>query len=269
MFFVVRCPICSARLANLKNLKSHISSKHRNTRLDITGLQEVDQVNEYAKMIITVGLIKNVMDAAIQHGNGHCLITIYKLLAVWCKAVGFNHYAKGLSELQYQLQSLPSPIAKSITWNRFVNNKGKNDTNVPMDLDIEHANKHLKAELKTYRGDYTECHLGRISKGLNARKEIEKNFDVSTKGYTKVSKRRDGQFSEDIATLTEHLSKHNIWLKKPGRSITKCDASHTSLLVDHNKHCTWLKQQIKVWDSKPYYRRFNSELADDMQVISP
>ena len=67
------------------------------------------------------------------------------------KANGQKNYGCGLLETIMCTQLLPEKLAERMVWNRFANNRGKADSNLSLDLHLEHENRALKSELSAYR----------------------------------------------------------------------------------------------------------------------
>lgn len=107
-------------------MKDHYKAKHTGEHI------ASDLVSEHTSILLTLGLMKMTHDRAIQLGNGGLLMTLYKWMMLWFDRNDMSNYSTGLLELQYQLKVLPDYLTHAIVWNRFVNTKGKADSNIPM-----------------------------------------------------------------------------------------------------------------------------------------
>lgn len=121
--------MCDAEYTTVLLVQSHFRKKH--SECDFPS----DLVKEHTEVLLTLGLMKKVHDTTIQVADGDMLMVLYKYMLIWFRANNMNNYSTGLLELQFQLRVLPAYLAHSITWNRFVNTKGKLDTNKPMGKD--------------------------------------------------------------------------------------------------------------------------------------
>ena len=74
-----------------------------------------------------------------------------KYMSVWCKNLELDNYAKGLLELHFQLAILPSHLRVSLIQNRSDNSREQPNTNIQVDLCLEHENRRFKEQAKTYR----------------------------------------------------------------------------------------------------------------------
>lgn len=72
-------------------------------------------------------------------------------MSIMTKAHGQVNYGCGLLETIIQTLALPQDLAESLLWNRFANNRGAQDSNIPLDLHLEHENRGLKDDLTAYR----------------------------------------------------------------------------------------------------------------------
>lgn len=126
IFPLSRCPVCGAVYTTILLLQSHFKQKHGDSH--VPG----DLVKEHTKVLMTLGLMKAVHDKTIQVANGDLLMVLYKFMLIWFRANNMNNYSTGLLELQFQLRVLPAYLTHSIKWNRFVNTRGKTNSNAPM-----------------------------------------------------------------------------------------------------------------------------------------
>ena len=193
----------------------------------------------------------------IKYGDGEKTVQSYKHLMLWCKNLGLGHYSKGLLETQYQAVELPAPQRTSLIWNRYVNNWGRADSRVPKDLDLEHKNFTLKQELKSYRGDYTQKSLDKISKAGNIRREICDNFAKATGHY--VSKSVKEMSTADIKILVNALRSESLYENIPGRTYRFVHVPRNLLQCDKAAVMQWADIETKYRQTKHYYRYLNAE----------
>lgn len=123
-------------MATLTTYAEHMR-KHSSS---VSGLEcsDIDLVLTHTKVLLTIGLYRLFHNKMIRYGDGGQVVRSYKHLMVWCKLAGLNNYSTGLLDLQYQVHALPTHLRSSVIWNRYVNHRGKPDTNLPVDLDLEH-----------------------------------------------------------------------------------------------------------------------------------
>ena len=72
-----RCTVCKKKYTTQKNLQKHHQRKHRDVEFT-DGSEQKDAVFNYTSLVITLGLIRNLHNRAIQLGNGEDVISLYK-----------------------------------------------------------------------------------------------------------------------------------------------------------------------------------------------
>ena len=93
---------------------------------------QIDMVRQHTDVLMTLGLVKATHDRAIREANRDLLMILYKYMLIWFKTNEMSNYSTGLLELQFQMRVLPAYLAHAVKWNRFVNTRGKADSNIPM-----------------------------------------------------------------------------------------------------------------------------------------
>lgn len=140
-------------------------------------------------------------------------------MLLYCCAAGFNKYAYGLLKTAAQKNALLSPrAAHDLTWNRFVNTKGKPDTNIPIDLHLEHCNRPLKTDNSTFRGEITEKTLHRLSRSVQNSEIILKQYDRNTDMHRPSGKHTNVDKEHDISMLASALTQNKVFDRLNGRS---------------------------------------------------
>lgn len=188
-----------------------------------------------------------------------------------CKALGHSNYANGLAETLMQIEILPEKLSESLVWNRFCNNRGKSDSNMPIDLFMEHENKLFKKQLPTYRGEYTQASIDRISKSQTLINMILRNFDAERHGHRKSSKPTQPVSKDDVIRLVEVYKHANLFHEQPGRNHStslmflqrNAMASLTSVEME-----MWLMKKFKYLKGAHYYKQFvkNLNVAEELNL---
>lgn len=175
-----------------------------------------------------------------------------------CKAVGNNNYSNGLSETLMQIPILPEKLSQSLLWNRFCNTRGDRESNIAIDLFMEHENKYFKEQLKTYRGEYTQAPIDRISKSQSLISCIIRTIDVETNTRTPGSKKTPPISNDDVSRLVEVF--------RPAQLLAYADGRHHSpQLVFTTRNLLkslsatevriWLEKKIKYLKTCHYYKQ--------------
>ena len=232
-------------------------AKHAGDDSDAT-----DYVFEHTKILLTIGLFKQYVDKMIKYGDGVKLIEGYKHLLVWCKVLGLHNYSNGLLELQYQIRAVPEHLQLKILYGRFVNTKGKADTNYAVDLAVEHENKYFKEVLSSYRGEYTQDSIDKVSKAGNVTKVMLDTLKTATSCHSKKSGTHTSRPQTDMSELISKLKSANLTKAIDHRKFQKV-LLHPRILVDNRESCEkWAEKKIKVFNTKHYYRYANSKIGN-------
>lgn len=177
-----------------------------------------------------------------------------------CKAKGNNNYACGLMETILQTIILPQRLSESLIWNRFANTRGQSDSNIPLDLLIEHENRIFKQDLHCYRGELSQAHLDRLSLSLTARKKIILNVDHELQYYISKGDGSPNLNVEDILLLVEKYKSVDLFTCKNGRAHS-LHLAHVKpnpmLYLTHENISTWLSNRLSILKTKPWYKQFH------------
>ena len=105
-----------------------------------------DYIHEYAKEIISLGVLYMEYQDAIREGDGNRVFNCWKYLMIIFKATGRKNYALEAFTLLAQYERfLPPRQSKQLKFSRFVNVHGRPGCNVSCDLYMEHLNKMVKS----------------------------------------------------------------------------------------------------------------------------
>ena len=178
-----------------------------------------DDLYNYNCCLISYGLLFTEFLDAIAEGDGDRNLRSWKMLLLHFKNdPGSTKYA--LEALYYTLQvhSILTPRqAYRLMWNRSV--KG-GQSNVPLDLDLEHDNKILKEQVKKLGRNLTQKAVSRICKFQFVNKAMLDNYDKCIQKMKKKSgKHTVRSDSKDFITILNKLVAENVMSCKSGRSL--------------------------------------------------
>lgn len=255
----LRCDICGKVYTRESALTKHITTHSDEERNVVQPNAEgmADYVYNYTRRVMSVCGLRLNFEDAIKRGDGERVFLCYKFMYLYFKEGNCPKYAYGTLETICQAKYLLSPQqSHDLVWNRFVNNKGEADSNLPVDLDVEHLNKPLKTDLNTYRGEITEKSVQRISRSVEETEKILKNYDKQL-GVKKPSGRhKAADFDKDINDLAVLLHEKKVFRQMPGREhmhIRKisADALAPVNMKDIN---AWMKKSVSKFADKHYYQ---------------
>lgn len=135
---------------------------------------------------------------------------------------------------------------------------------------MEHENRLFKERLKTYRGEFTQAHLDRISKGRSQIKNMIRTFDkqigyhgASAATRVKLVKRDVGLLCDLYATanLTKQMTATRV------HSTSTCNVTRNlTCAMNGSSLKNWLLDRISLCKIRQYYRQFQesaTETVDD------
>ena len=165
--------------------------------------------HQHTKLLLRLLIIKQAMDISIHNGDGEILTLIMKqMMLLYFKEAGNTKYALACFEHVAMIQYCLSPYMKELVVHEcFVNNLGRRDTNLPMDLDQEHQNKFFKDHFTLNRSEPSKKVLDRLSLAQSTVQTVLTNFEDGF-GLEHHSKRRainEEAHNKDIKKLYLHL----------------------------------------------------------------
>lgn len=250
-----KCEVCGKMYQKLNKLVEHVSKVHN----QLTGIEieENDYVYNYTRTTTSLVSIKLVLDNAIKYGNGQQVMLCYKFMFLYCRDAGFNKYAYGLLETIAQTTALLSPrAAHDLIWNRFVNTTGHADSNIPIDMHVEHCNRPLKLDVTTFRGEITEKTLHRVSRSVHESEVVVQQYDRINKVHRPSGKHKNVDREQDIMTLVNALNNKQVFQNITGRSHrqflqVKANPLSTIDMKDLQK---WIKKSVTKFRTRHYYK---------------
>ena len=127
--------------------------------------KESDKVNLYGRRVLSLGCFYLEYSDAIREGGGDRVTRCWRYLLPMFVSYGRKNYA--LESLHYLLQhdfTLPPRQAAELVWSRFVNVRGQQGANIPLDLHMEHLNKLVKAAISGLGANKVEDAITRVGK---------------------------------------------------------------------------------------------------------
>ena len=107
-----------------------------------------DHVCEYARDVLTLGLLYMEFADAIREGDGGRILRCWRYFLVVFKVAGRKNYSIEAFNLLSQHNFIFSErMHMQLLWNRTVNVYGRPGKNVPCDLHMEHLNRECKASI--------------------------------------------------------------------------------------------------------------------------
>ena len=137
-----------------------------------------DQVQMYAKELMTLGMFYLNYRDAIREGDGSRILTTWKyLLPIFRVSDRRNYSLEVLLSLYKYYYVFSERQASQFLWSRFVNTRGVPSKNKPADLHMEHLNRLCKDCISGLGASKTPKAISRIGKAIGPLQEVLDNFD--------------------------------------------------------------------------------------------
>lgn len=257
------CFVCGKEYTYLKSRDNHMRKVHPDSEGPIESSdpstkkpeqpdsKERDDVYNYARLRLSMGLYLRNFDDSIKEGDGLRTLRCWKFALLLYRANNHTKYALAALRLQAFTQAMLSPrLAHTLMWNRTVNNKGGVGKNIPMDLRLEHLNNLLKGLLKHLGPNLTESAASRCSKSIGHIERLLDAVDDDLKlnrptGHHKVQKSE-----ADFKALVSQLAyKADVFKDNPSseREYTVLTNFRRNLLsgLDFSSLNRWITQHKK------------------------
>lgn len=150
------------------------------TQEDNSAGEEVasDSVQEYAREVLSLGLLYFEFCDAIQEGDGSRILRCWRYLLLIFRAARRTNYAIEAFTLLAHTEFILSPrMASQLKWSRTVNTHGRPGKNIPCDLHMEHLNKECKLALSGLGSNITDQSVQRVGKCIGRTIPILQHFD--------------------------------------------------------------------------------------------
>ena len=254
------CPVCGKTYKSYITFREHLVKQHPHLVIEDRALEaDDDMTHQHTKQLLRLLIIKRAMDISIHNGDGERLSLIMKQTMLYFKEAGNTKYALACFEHVAMIQYCLSPYMKELVVHEcFVNNLGRIDTNLPMDLDLEHQNKFFKDHFTLNRSEPSKKVLDRLSLAQSTVQTVLTNFEEGF-GLEHHSKRRvinEEAHNKDVKKLYLHLKEKNVGIVVPGRKHKTAGLSkacHDPLeRIDMFALKQWMYQKYKELMDQPF-----------------
>ena len=222
------------------------------TRAVISVPIEKDKLYDYANNVLEVGLLFLNLQDAIKLPDRDRMLSIMKYLLVVFK--GHNSRSKYALEilrfLCQQLALLSEKVATESFYGLFVNTKGKVDTNIPADLQMEYLVRQCKSHIKSMSSNATEQTIKKRSSAFFGLQCISEVYDHSSSTIIRANKHKVPSSLEDEKLILKDLRHVRPFHKVPGRELDNIRTMPKSpaLKLNIEEFVAWLRSnQIKFF----------------------
>ena len=213
---IIRCPMCQKDLKQMEAMRKHIKQEHER---DATIEDCHDAVYAYSCATLSMCMLAMEFDDGRQLGDGARLIRTMKYMLLYFRSTGKTKYALQILRHLAQVKCFLTPQeAEHAIWDRFVNTKGRPDSNKELDRLIEHKNRIFKTHARHLHGQVQQTTVDRISKSCQHIDKVLSQQDKETARKSSAGKRRQPNQDEDVLKLVDHMHQEHIFaLHQQGR----------------------------------------------------
>lgn len=175
-----------------------------------------DKVLDYSKNLLSIGSFYLEFQDAIKEGDGKRVLRCWRYLLPIFHHSGRRNYCLEAFKLLHQYQyALPPRQAEQLIWSRFVNTRGVQGRNIPMDFHQEHLNRLCKTiihSLGPNRGDEAVIRCG---KALGTVNNVLSQFDEDNDVAVPSGAHSCPSYAKEMCTLIKELKHTNILTEAP------------------------------------------------------
>lgn len=207
-----------------------------------------DHVVEYAKEVLTMGLLLMNFNDSIHEGDGLRILMCWRFLLLIFKATGRKNYAIEALTLLCQYHDIFTPrLAEQLLWSRTVNVHGRHGKNIASDLHMEHLNRECKTCLLALGANITQKSVERVGRCLGDVVKITANFDEEC-GIPKESSHHSAHsVAKDMSMILAQLKDMEIFAYRKKREHSAFPGFLGNLIKKLNRVelDQWIQEQYK------------------------
>lgn len=237
------------RKSQLYSFCQDVIAEYTDVSLSPTNTESDDNVQEYAKEIMTLGILYLNYKDAIKEGDGERVLTIWKYLLPIFRLSERRNYSVEVLLTLYNYYFVFSPRqAKQLLWSRFINTHGLIGRNIPADLHMEHLNRMCKEAIKGLGANKTPKAITRIGKAIGPIHSVLNNFDNSVLNTTPSGKHGVASSEKDRDKVVTQLL--HVLDEQQGRCHS-CFENYKRILLqlDQKKFNKWITEHVESWNS--------------------
>ena len=157
-----------------------------------------------------------------KEADGARLVRVWKFNLLLFKAARCKNYAIEALNLILQVNYLLSPReAAQVKWCRCINNTNQPERNIPMDLYLEHLNRHLKTTLRNVDSNITDNSVQLAAQSVAVLEHMCQQFQaVTANNKLPSNKHSSPSFETDSKMILNILQQQEVFVQKESRQYT-------------------------------------------------
>ncbi len=255
-----QCPECNRKpYKTSRGLRNHLAKVHADSIHSQQLHQSKATIGDYCRTALAMILLAYNFTDARKCGDGDRIIRLYRFFILHFKAAGKNKYAHHSLRLQAQVKCLLTPkMSHILTWNRFVNNIGRRDSNVEVDRENEHRNKAIKQETRSFYGKLSDKSIKRVGEAAQKLERILLQVDKASNTKQPSGRHLKVDTSGDVLALTDIFHKERVFESGQDRQLhalpdfQKDPFSHLNLAEVHQ----WMTSALSNISAHKVFEQF-------------
>lgn len=182
--------------------------------------QEQDHIQNYGHMVLELGLLyKDLLDMVKLPNRDRSIVILKFCMLVFKANSNLSKYAlEILRLLVHQQSSLSLKAACEEFYGLFVNTKGKLDSHIPVDEQMEWIVGQVKAHIKHMHSNKTEKNITTRTRALAGIKDIGGNYDQATEVIVRAKRHTVPTAQADELAIVEDLRQIRPFERRGGRT---------------------------------------------------
>lgn len=209
-----------------------------------------DSAQAYGQLTLELGLLFKNFTECIKVPNRERMIRTLKLMMIVLKSD--NNLSKYSDEilrfLVHQLCLLSEKEAHCMFYCMFVNTKGRLDSHIPVDLQMEFIVRVCKKNIKHMHSNKTEGNIQRKTSVLAAINMLVQNFDQVTGVIKRTSTHSTASAFGDEVSMIQDLRELQPFTYQSGRCLDKFPHLSFSMLskLNYDHFFSWLMRRKEI-----------------------
>ena len=214
--------------------------------------KDKDHVRAYAKEVVSLGLLLMEFIDAIREGDGDRIIRCWRYFLPLFKCSDRTNYSVEAFNLLFEYEyAFTERMKQHLKWERTINATGRPGRNVPMDLHMEHINKHCKQAMGSLGSNIGEKSVGRIGKSIGELMKVTQQFDSDNNIHEDIGRHPKRTVEMDMNKLLLELhTGSKVFEHVPGRKHTQFKTMQVNMTrklssADLKK---WMLEQVHKYE---------------------
>ena len=155
--------------------------------------------------------------------------------------------------------------AFTFVWNRFANTRGKPDSNIPFDQEMEHRIRQCKEFLGRLRANFQPKIAQAYTRALDSLAAVVEDIEKTLQCNVRTTQHFAPNRHDDILSLAKYLESEGVFVRFNNRP-SKTGKSFGSLfqVENENKLFRWTRATLKKLQTGTSFRAENENEEDEM-----